>query len=233
MRKVLEQIPTIFPIFMVIMLVFTAICAAFNYVLIVYNQKTWFILNSLIELVLTVLYIVNIIKKNKASNLLFLPLLSVIYLLLLSQIIDDVSRAYLSIHAVICFVCCLIVSFFHRGNYMAKAILGILNSLLLFAVLGVAFLGIIFGGFGSTTVIDEVVSQKGYHSAILINFDQGALGGSTIVNIEYNRTKINVLIGKMVVRKTLYTAEWGEFETMTLNWWDENTLLINGRPYRI
>lgn len=88
----------------------------------------------------------------------------------------------------------------------------------------------IFTDFGKETIIEQVTSPDKSYTAILINSDQGALGGDTLVSIEYNNTKI---IGYGYFEKNLYIGEWREFETIDLKWKDDHTLLINEKVYNL
>ena len=68
----------------------------------------------------------------------------------------------------------------------------------------------------------------------MINSDQGALGGDTLVNVTNQAKTIPLLIGefsKVPVR--VYTGEWGEFESMKIYWKDDKTLIIDGRSYNM
>jgi hypothetical protein len=86
------------------------------------------------------------------------------------------------------------------------------------------------GNLGHNTIVRQETSPDESYTAVLIASDQGALGGDTIVNIEYNTTKI---IGYGRFEKRLYTGDWEEFETMCIEWKDDHTLLINGKSYSI
>ncbi|MPN63604.1 hypothetical protein SDC9_211368 [bioreactor metagenome] len=90
-----------------------------------------------------------------------------------------------------------------------------------------------FGQIGQSTIGREEVSPDKSYTAILIDSDQGALGGNTLVNIEYHTSTINIGFSQFVKVKRLYIGNWGEFETMSLEWRDDRTLLINGRSYSI
>jgi hypothetical protein len=85
-----------------------------------------------------------------------------------------------------------------------------------------------FGQIGQNTVIRQEMSPDKSYTAILIDSDHGALGGNTVVNIEYHTSIINVGFGQFVKVRRLYIGNWGEFETMRLEWKDANILLIMG-----
>lgn len=94
-----------------------------------------------------------------------------------------------------------------------------------------AFLQFVLGDIGETTVVRAVVSPEGTQIAEILDIDEGALGGSTIVEVRKN-TQIDLKIVQIsTVPNRIYNGEWGEFEDMTLEWIDENTLCINGSEY--
>lgn len=83
---------------------------------------------------------------------------------------------------------------------------------------------------GEETVVRRLPSPDGSSYAEIIDYDLGALGGSTLVEICPRG-----LSGEFGVRvaKQIYSGRWGEFKDMELNWKDESCLEINGEAYRI
>jgi hypothetical protein len=68
-------------------------------------------------------------------------------------------------------------------------------------------------------------SPGGTHEARVIDVDEGALGGSTIVEVERN--------GWLARPKRIYVGEWGEYETMEISWKNDDYLVINGKEYGV
>lgn len=95
-------------------------------------------------------------------------------------------------------------------------------------VLGV--LSLLFGGMSRDTVVQRLPSPDGSCCAELIDNDQGALGGSTLV--ELCPRGLNGELGVRVAHR-IYAGGWGEFRSMELRWKDETCLEINGKDYRI
>ena len=70
-------------------------------------------------------------------------------------------------------------------------------------------------------------SPQNTHVAEVIDSNQGALGGDTLVEVRKN-VSANVLFFTVKSHPVrVYEGEWGEFETMEIVWLDENTLLVN------
>lgn len=102
------------------------------------------------------------------------------------------------------------------------------------AVLGMlAFFGIILYDFGATEIVRTIPSPDETMIAEVISIDEGALGGSTVVDV---RGTLDVNLGFARLRSVpqrVYLGDWGEFEEMTVEWIDADTLMIDGVEYGI
>lgn len=127
------------------------------------------------------------------------------------------------------------VLFFKSTNRAwVKIGLGTVYSLLiiLFFLLLLAFM--LFRDFGSQTVVSSKASPNGIYLAEIIEDDQGALGGNTLVNITAINHNINLFVG--VLKKDsvrIYSGDYNEFNHMTLEWETDHFLYINGEKYNI
>lgn len=116
--------------------------------------------------------------------------------------------------------------------FAVKTVTGILSILMFVLLLFISMLILAFGNFGSNSVVVSVESPQGTYLAEVIDSDQGALGGDTLVQVTNRKKVVPLPIGeysKAAVR--VYTGEWGEWETMWIRWEDDNTLLIDGERY--
>ena len=69
--------------------------------------------------------------------------------------------------------------------------------------------------------------------AEVIDSDQGALGGDTLVNV-YKKGELNIFIFKIKKKpQRVYLGEWGEYKNMQIYWKNENCLIINSTEYKI
>lgn len=87
---------------------------------------------------------------------------------------------------------------------------------------------------GETEVVDTVYSPDGTYRAELLNVDQGALGGDTVVNV-YNEEKV-LDFGFAQLREKpnrVYMGPWGAFEDMELEWTSDSVLCIDGVAYEM
>lgn len=156
-----------------------------------------------------------------------------------------------TLHLILCLLFSLIaivsmIRLFFRYRFCIplKIVCGVISILLmviLFLVTCLGSLGVVigifehyFGEFGKTSVVKQVSSPDQSYIAEIVDDDQGALGGNTLVNIKGIGKEIPVLLGKLVPEEErVYEGDWGEFETMVIEWKDNHTLLIDGEEYTV
>lgn len=114
----------------------------------------------------------------------------------------------------------------------AKIVAYILSVLLLLPTL----LGCLLLPFsiGQNTVTQTLISPEGRYRAEVIDSDQGALGGDTIVQVVDLQKQWDLLV--FLIRKNpqrVFWGDWGEFMTMKLDWESEQVLRINGHPNKV
>ncbi len=100
-------------------------------------------------------------------------------------------------------------------------------------LLAVSFPVVLFGNFGVNTVVDRIYSPNETYYAEIVDSDQGALGGDTVVYAHKN-SRLNLLV--LTISKTpqrVYLGEWKEYETMKIEWKNEQCLLIDSKEYLI
>lgn len=84
-------------------------------------------------------------------------------------------------------------------------------------------------GMSENTVVMTLESPEGGYFVQVIDNDQGALGGATIVEVYESQS----FLGRHKKVSRVYTGEWGEYRTMEIYWKDEHCLVINAVEYRI
>lgn len=118
----------------------------------------------------------------------------------------------------------------HQAGKIWSIVLMIILSLL---TTGNGFLWFTFGQIGVKTVTDSALSPDAKYLAEVIDDDQGALGGNTLVNVSRD-FKINALVFTVAPKpECVYTGKYWEYKDMTIDWADNDTLLINGKEYDI
>ena len=109
----------------------------------------------------------------------------------------------------------------------------VLSALMILPICFFSFIAFIFGNIGQNTVVQTVESPSGKYYAQVIDCDQGALGGDTLVDV-YQDCGINAILFKIEKKpQRVYFGDWGEFENMQIHWKDDNCLVINSVEYEI
>ncbi len=87
---------------------------------------------------------------------------------------------------------------------------------------------------GKTSVLSTVESPERTYAAQVVSSDEGALGGSTFVEVYRPEKTLNLLIVRFDdMPRQIYRGDYIESQTINIKWKDEYTLLINGREYLI
>lgn len=133
----------------------------------------------------------------------------------------------------LCSGCCLFLTV-KCGRPPTLRLIALALSVLLLLPVGVAgFFAMIFGNIAQNTVVKTVASPNGAYYAEVIDSDQGALGGDTLVEV-YEAAGINALVFKISKKpQRVYVGDWGAFEGMEIYWKDDECLVINGAEYPI
>lgn len=120
------------------------------------------------------------------------------------------------------------------GKPLALKIVALTVSALMILPIGcLSFVFLIFGNISQNTVVQTIESPSGKYYVQVIDNDQGALGGYTLVDV-YEKSGINAIIFKIEKKpQRIYSGDWGEFENMQIHWEDDECLIIDSREYRI
>ena len=95
-------------------------------------------------------------------------------------------------------------------------------------VLGV-LLALVFP-MAQRSVVLEAESPDGSRVAVVWDVDEGALGGSTLVEVERLRGGLDVGFGTFGrAPRRVYKGDWRDWVDMEVIWEDEDTLRINGQ----
>ncbi len=129
--------------------------------------------------------------------------------------------------------CCCYLTVKHGKPLALKIIALVLSALMILPICFFSFIGLIFGNIGQNTVVQTVESPSGRYYAQVIDSDQGALGGDTLVDV-YHDCGINVILFKIEKKpQRVYHGEWGEFNNMQIHWKNDNCLVINSVEHEI
>ena len=130
-------------------------------------------------------------------------------------------------------VCVSFLSVKHGKSLLLKAFI------LVFAVLTVCVIGffmfvsLVFGGIVQNTVVKTVESPNEKYYAEVIDNDQGALGGATLVNVNEKYIINTPIVSVRKKPKQVYHGKWGEYKGMKIYWKNDTCLVIDAVEYEI
>lgn len=132
-----------------------------------------------------------------------------------------------------CFVLSVFLVVFCCRKLAAKLIFSLVPGLLALGLAFIALIAVFAAGFGEDTVVETKESPDGSLIAELIDDDQGALGGNTLVYVRRNKECDLGVVRLRAKGQEVYCGRWGEFNDMALEWKDSETLWINGKEYKV
>lgn len=174
----------------------------------------------------------SMISKHKITCK-ALAILPVISLINMTVYVFKSRSAVVLVFMMVCFVYSAIIAEESCSSTKTKTASVITSSFLFVPILIVSIAIVAFSGFGVNTVIEKIYSPEETYYAEIVDSDQGALGGNTVVYVHKNH-QLNLLI--LTINKTtqrIYIGDWKEYETMQIYWKNENCLVINKTEYEI
>lgn len=217
---------------MVLFPVGTVLCSLFGYRFLLLSNSGFAMVLGLLSVCATVLSFRFQVEVSKASGVLAallpgLTLVSGVFLMLAKVNIFGL----LGIAVGFVGSCCLTVR--HTRHLALRIVALVIAGALTVPTAFLGFIVLIFGSIGQNTVVQSVESPEGNYTALVINSDQGALGGDTLVEVQ-EKGGVNLLVLRIEKKpQRVYSGQWGEFDNMKLSWKDEGCLVINGTEYAI
>ncbi|MBP3602613.1 MAG: hypothetical protein J6J79_00530 [Lachnospiraceae bacterium] len=93
------------------------------------------------------------------------------------------------------------------------------------------FMSLFFGNIADAKVMYSRESPEGKYIAEVIDDDQGALGGYTIVQVK-RKESFSFFLGRIYKDPVFLCRKgWGKWDKIEFEWVDEDTLLIDGTEY--
>lgn len=135
--------------------------------------------------------------------------------------------------AFVCAGCCLVLTIEYGKPTALKIIALVLSAVMAVPVGFLGFFALFFGNVAQNTIVKSVESPNGAYYAQVVDSDQGALGGDTLVDV-FEKKQINLLAFKLYKEpQRVYSGDWGEFYDMEIHWKGDHCLVINGAQYEI
>lgn len=142
------------------------------------------------------------------------------------------SRWVVVLCAAVTVGCCVLLAVRCREASVLKKVTLIAAGIVAVPACIIIVISLIVNGFGKTTVVRTVTSPDGSFCAEVIDHDEGALGGSTLVEVYAKPFNAGAFrIGKRP--ETVYKGAWGEFETMEIYWKGEHCLVIDSVEHKV
>lgn len=136
--------------------------------------------------------------------------------------------------AVICCGCASVLMTKYTRSKALKIVSSVLSTIMILLLLFCTFFDFMFMDFSCDTIVKSIPSPENTYVAEVIDNDQGAFGGSTIVDIRSPKTDINFFFGKFskpAIR--IHAGVWDAYKDMEISWKDEETLLIDNKEHEI
>lgn len=180
--------------------------------------------------------ILDLFFKNKLENKVIRILLAIITpLSLINAVFYIFECPQIWVIASVLFSagCSCFLTVKHGKPLALKIVALVLSALMVLPIGFFSFIALIFGNIGQNTVLQTVESPNGKYYAQVIDSDQGALGGDTLVDV-YKKSEVNLILFKIEKKpKRVYCGDWGDFENMQIYWKDNGCLVINSVEYEI
>lgn len=233
MKKVLTFLLCLLFALTILFPVGALVSACFGYA---FELTSVFAVSIAIAVISVFTVIFSIISKEKIINKVMVIMLYILApISFINAIIYIFESGQISV-AVCVLVSFLCISFLIIKNAMVKAnkiVVSILCVLATVFILFFSFVMLIFGNIGQNTVIKNFDSPSGNLYVQIVDSDQGALGGGTIVDV-YEKHEIDIVVFKLKDKpQRVYLGEWREYENMQISWKDDECLIINSVEYEI
>lgn len=169
--------------------------------------------------------------KNKAACIL-LALVMPLSLVNAFICLRRQSHVLVLISGWVCIFCCGYLTVKYAKPMILKIVALIIAGLLAMPI-GLFSLFAVFFPIGQNTVVKTVESPSGRYYAEVIDSDQGALGGDTIVNV-HEKCVINFILLQIEKKpQEVYFGEWGAFKNMKIYWKNDHCIVINSGEYKV
>ena len=170
--------------------------------------------------------------ENKALRIL-LAIISPLSLINAVFYIFEYPKVWVIAGVLISAGCCFYLTIKYGKPLALKIIALVLSALMVLPIGFISFIFLIFGNIGQNTIVQTVESPSGKYYAQVIDSDQGALGGDTLVDV-HEKSGINAIFFRIEKKpQRVYSGEWGEFNNIQIYWKDDECLIINSNEYII
>lgn len=202
----------------------------FGYTFSLFNYTVLSALTAVLSL--SAVICVNKIKtvKRKADEVLLVLLSPLSLLNWIFYLVKGDDSVPVVLFMAISFVCAVIITVKSTDRTTIKIICLTITVILILPIVFSSFIWLLFD-FGATNIVKTVPTQSGDYYAEVVDVDQGALGGNTVVNVCEDKEIDALLFSIKKAKQRVYIGEWGEHENMQIYWKNEHCLVINSEEY--
>ena len=203
---------------------------SFGYSFSLFNYIVFSIFTTVISISAVIMVLLN---KNTTSSKVIYAILSPISCINWAFYLIESKSPIVSLCMLICLMCAIFLTLKLAKPFLIKTICLIITALMILPLGFITLVQMTFGSFGKNTVVSTIFSPNGEYYAEIIDSDQGALGGNTIVYV-YKNKNFNAYIFTIDKKpKRIYIGEWRQYEDMQIYWKNDNSLIINSKKYKI
>ena len=203
----------------------------FGYEFSLFNYTAFAVANTLVSVVSVVAVFLK--KESFSSKVFFclfglsIPICFVDWMCYLVK-----SNSIVAVACTLISIACAVVAKIKISRFkVSKILLSVSIPLVVFALAFVSFVFTLLAGFGVNTIVEEIPSPKGLYVAEVVDADQGALGGNTVVYVSENRGVDLGICEFTDIPERVYIGEWGEYDDMDIRWKNDECLIINSTEY--
>lgn len=133
----------------------------------------------------------------------------------------------------ICLICSVLIATKSCNSVKAKTVSVINSTVLTVIALAFSFIVITADSFSTHTVKDVIYSPDRTCYAEVVDIDQGALGGNTVIYVHKSKCLNLFFITVAKTPQRVYTGEWQEYKSLKIQWKDNDCLTVNSTEYSI
>lgn len=171
--------------------------------------------------------------ENSKATLILAPFLPAITAANLAVLLLNDKSPIIALVMGICLIFSAVITEKILKTTKTKVLSVISSGLICLFALIFSFATFLSSLFGVKTVKSVICSPERTYYAEVVEIDQGALGGETVVNVYRSKNIRAGLIGISKKPQEIYTGDWGEYKTMQIEWKNEKTLTVDGKEYSI
>jgi hypothetical protein len=185
-----------------------------------------------LALIATVFIIILKIEFDKFNSRI-LPILFVMSVIngWVFFVLSDIS-VITNVSVAICVISSAVLAIVYSKNF-TKLVSVIFVVIYIITIIPSSFM-LLFAKIGETSIKETLYSQNGNYRAEFIEYDDGALGGSSAIKVYENSAVLDLFIFRFSkTPKIIYSGKFGDFDKISASWVDNDSLMFNSTFYDV